>query len=213
MSKHTCTKQEEVVNAITHGIGAILSIVAIAVLIKEANTNANFWQFLSVTVYGITMFMMFMSSTIMHSLPEGKTRDFFHMLDHSSIFLFIAGTYTPIALFLIEGSFGWMILTFVWTVACLGIIFKIIFLKRYMVLTTLIYISFGWFIVFAWEPITSEMASQGILLLVYGGLSYSIGTVFFLWKSLPYSHAIWHLFVLVGSALHFLTVLNYVIQV
>nr|WP_234998418.1 hemolysin III family protein [Salirhabdus sp. Marseille-P4669] len=211
MSVHRSTQKEEQWNAITHGIGAILSLVAIVLLIREANANEQPWALISVLVYGITMFMMYMSSTLLHSLPEGKWKDFFHMLDHSSIFLFIAGSYTPVSMLLIKGTLGKTILITVWGCALFGILFKIIFLKKFMILTTLIYLLLGWFVVIAWQPIATTLATQGLRLLVLGGLCYSVGTIFFLWRSLPYNHAVWHLFVILGSGLHFFTILHYIL--
>lgn len=204
-------KREEIINALTHGIGAVLSIVAIYLLLKEAHMNKEPLAFLSVLVYGITMFLMYLSSAVMHSLPKGKCRDFFHLLDHSSIFLFIAGTYTPVSLLLIKGKLGFTILTLIWGCALIGIIFKTIFLKRFMILTTLLYLLLGWFVVIAWQPIVSNLATQGLVLLVLGGLCYSVGTIFFLWGSLPFNHAVWHVFVILGSGFHFLTILKYII--
>jgi hemolysin III len=212
MSSFVYTRKEEVVNAITHGIGVILSVLAIVLLVKEAKIDTTPRQFLAITIYGVTMFMMYMSSTIMHLLPEGRAKDFFQMLDHSSIFLFIAGTYTPISLFVIKGDLGKMILIFVWTCAILGTVFKVVFLKKFTIITTIIYTVLGWFVVFLWEPIVSEMAYQGILFLIFGGLCYTIGTIFFLWRAIPYNHAIWHLFVVIGSAFHFITIFQYVIE-
>ncbi|MRG85578.1 PAQR family membrane homeostasis protein TrhA [Salinibacillus xinjiangensis] len=210
MNVYTYSRKEEIANALTHGVGALLSIVALATLITYAS-GGSVWQIISVIIYGITMFMMYISSTIVHVLNEGKLKDFFLILDHSSIFLFIAGTYTPITLLLLKGTLGWTLFLTVWSVALFGVLFKIIFVRKFMFMTTLLYMLLGWFIVIAWEPLSSKLAFNGILLLVLGGLCYSVGTIFYLWRGFPYHHAIWHILVVFGSAFHFFTILKYVL--
>ncbi|WP_117170921.1 PAQR family membrane homeostasis protein TrhA [Paraliobacillus sediminis] len=211
MNCHTCTKKEELVNAITHGIGAVLSIIALLIVIDDGHTNLNLGQFVSITVYAITMLMMYIFSTIMHSVPKGRIKDIFHALDHSSIFLYIAGTYTAISLLVVKGKLGMLVLVIVWILSLAGIVFKLLFLKKFKVLTTCIYLSFGSFLLILWEPLVLGMAYQGLVLLILGGLCYAVGTIFFLWKDLPYNHGIWHVFVLFGSAMHFMTFFQYVI--
>jgi hemolysin III len=211
MAAYTFTQKEEKVNAITHGIGAIFSLIALVILLQEAIRHNQPWQIISASIYGVSMFLMYMSSTLMHSLPEGKAKEFFLRLDYSSIFLFIAGTYTPISILLIKGVLGWTILLTIWFFTLIGIVFKIVFVEKFTILSTIIYIALGWFVVIAWDPLVSKLAYQGLVMLIFGGICYTVGTIFFLWRTFPYHHAVWHVFVIIGSALHFLTIYQYVI--
>lgn len=208
---HEFTRKEEAVNAFTHGLGALLSIAGLVVLIVFASINGNAWHVVSVTIYGSTMLLMYLSSTIVHALKDGRAKDIFLFFDHSSIYLFIAGTYTPILLVLLRGPIGWTLFGVIWGVAVLGIIFKIFFVKRFMVVSTLIYILLGWFIVFVWDPLTAEMELRGLIYLVIGGIFYSVGSIFYMWRGFPYHHAVWHLFVIAGSAFHFFAILFYIV--
>ncbi|SET92715.1 hemolysin III [Salinibacillus kushneri] len=208
---YSYTKKEEIVNGITHGIGAILSLVALTFLLIYATESGSFWRLFSVSIYGLSMFFMYFSSTFVHLLPKGNLKDFFLILDHSSIFLFIAGSYTPITLLLLKGTIGWTLFFAVWGMALFGIIFKIIFIRKFTFLTTSLYMLLGWFVVIAWEPLASKMAYNGLLLLIVGGLCYSIGTCFYLWRGFPYHHAIWHILVLLGSGFHFFSIFYYIV--
>lgn len=205
------SKREELANAITHGLGVLFSIAALIILIVYASQNGSAWQIISVTIYGVTMLLMYLSSTILHSLPPGRWKNFFLMMDHTSIYLFIAGTYTPVSLLLIKGTIGWLLFGLVWGIALLGIVFKMIFLQKFMILSTLLYLLLGWFVVIAWDPLVSSMAYNGVVLLVLGGIFYSVGSIFFMFRIFPYHHAVWHIFVVIGSALHFFSILLYVV--
>ncbi|TCT18056.1 hemolysin III [Melghiribacillus thermohalophilus] len=205
------SKREELANAITHGLGVLFSIAALIILIIYASQNGSAWQIISVTIYGVTMLLMYLSSTILHSLPPGRWKNFFLMMDHTSIYLFIAGTYTPVSLLLIKGTIGWLLFGLVWGIALLGIVFKMIFLQKFMILSTLLYLLLGWFVVIAWDPLVSSMAYNGVVLLVLGGIFYSVGSIFFMFRIFPYHHAVWHIFVVIGSALHFFSILLYVV--
>ncbi len=205
------TRKEEVVNAFTHGLGALLSIAGLVILIIFSSIHGTVWHVVSVTVYGVTMLIMYLSSTIVHALKDGRAKDIFLFIDHSSIYLFIAGTYTPILLVLLRGPIGWTLFGVIWGVSILGIIFKIFFVKRFMVVSTLIYIFLGWFIVFVWNPLAQEMAVRGLIFLVIGGILYSVGSIFYMWRGFPYHHAVWHLFVVAGSAFHFFAILFYIV--
>ncbi|WP_099157920.1 PAQR family membrane homeostasis protein TrhA [Virgibacillus ndiopensis] len=211
MTTHTYTKQEEMAHAITHGIGALLSIVGLIVLIDYANLNENPQKFISVSIFGFSMLIMYLSSTIVHSLPEGRWKDIFQIFDHSSIYLFIAGTYTPILLVHLRGEAGLLLFGVVWGIAIAGIIFKLYFVKKFLFLSTVFYILMGWLIMFVWEPLTAIMHENGIQLLMIGGLCYTFGAVFYVWRSFPYHHAVWHLFVIAGSTFHFFTIFYYVL--
>lgn len=207
---HTYSRREEVANAVTHGIGAVLSIAALALLVVFAALYGTAWHVVSFSIYGATMLLLYFNSTMVHSLREGKAKDFFEFLDHSSIYLFIAGTYTPFMLVAIRGPLGWTLFGIAWGIAVFGVVFKAFFVKRFLFMSTIFYIAMGWMIVIAWGPLTQAVASGGITLLVLGGVLYTLGTVFYVWRGFPYHHAIWHLFVLAGTVLHFFVVLLYI---
>ncbi|WP_430786252.1 PAQR family membrane homeostasis protein TrhA [Virgibacillus flavescens] len=211
MKMHTFTREEEIVHAITHGIGALLSIVALVLLISYASVADNAWNLITVIVFGITMLFMYISSTVMHILLDGKWKDIFQIFDHSSIYLFIAGTYTPLLLSVIGGKLGWILFGIIWGMAIIGVIFKIFFVEKFVVISTLMYILMGWIIVFAWDPLIQSLNESGVLLLIIGGVFYTVGAIFYVWRGFPYHHAVWHLFVLAGSTFHFLTIFYYVI--
>ncbi|UOQ93010.1 hemolysin III family protein [Halobacillus shinanisalinarum] len=211
METHTFSKREEIANAVTHGVGAILSVAMLVLLIVFASLSGNAWEIVSVTIYGVTMLALYVSSTLVHSFPPGRCKDLFEIFDHSAIYLFIAGTYTPLLLVPLRGTLGWTLFGIVWGIAIFGIIFKIFFVKRFVVLSTVFYVLMGWLIVFAWEPLTMEMQTAGIIFLVFGGILYSLGAIFYVWRAFTYHHMVWHLLVLSGSILHFFTVFFYII--
>lgn len=211
MKTSTFTKREELIHAVTHGVGAMLSIVALILLIIFAAMDGDPWQIISGIIFGTTMLLMYLSSTIVHSLPRGKWKDIFQIFDHSSIYLFIAGSYTPFLLVHLRGDAGWTLFAIIWGIALIGIVLKIFFVKKFVFLSTLFYVFMGWLIIFVWNPLTNIMHGSGLTLLVIGGLFYTIGAVFFLWRGCPYHHAVWHLFVLAGSGFHFFAIFYYVI--
>ncbi|MGE7768389.1 PAQR family membrane homeostasis protein TrhA [Peribacillus sp. NPDC096540] len=208
---HVYTKKEEVVNAITHGVGVLLSIAALVFLIIFSVQKGSAWHVVISVIYGVSMLLLYVSSTLVHSFPAGKTKDIFEIFDHSAIYLFIAGTYTPIMLLVIQGTLGWTLLGIVWGVAIIGVVFKAFFVKKFLFLSTILYIAMGWMIVIVWGPLSAAMPSTGIQLLVAGGLLYTFGAVFYVWRGFPFHHAVWHLFVLAGSVAHFFAVLFYII--
>ncbi|MBB5174363.1 PAQR family membrane homeostasis protein TrhA [Texcoconibacillus texcoconensis] len=210
-STHTFTKREEVANAITHGIGVLFGIVALVLLIVFASIYGTASHIISVTIYGVTLTLMYVCSTLLHSFQKEKLKNLFEIFDHAAIYLFIAGTYTPFMVIVVEGTRGWVLLSVVWALAIAGAIFKIFFVKRFIVLSTLFYLLMGWLVVFALEPISTNVAIPGTVLLVSGGILYTAGTVFYIWRRFQYHHAIWHLFVLAASITHFLSILLYVI--
>src|SRR5699024_3916598 len=211
MTTHTYMNCVELVHAITHGFAVLFSVASLILLIFYASLNGNPWQIVSVTIFGVTMLLMYLTSTIVHSLPHGKRKDLFQIFDHSSIYLFIAGTYTPILLVLLRETVGWTVFGIIWGIAISGIVFKIFFVKKFLFLSTIFYIIMGWLIVFIWHPLTAIMNENGILLLIIGGLFYTVGAIFYVWRSFPYHHAVWHLFVIVGSVFHFFAIFYYVI--
>jgi hemolysin III len=211
METYTFSKKEEIIHAVTHGVGALLSIAGLVLLIVFSIVDGDMWQIISGIVFGTTMLLMYLSSTIAHSLPKGKWKDIFQIVDHSFIYLFIAGTYTPLLLVHLRGSSGWTLFAVVWGIALAGIVFKVFFVKKFLVLSTLIYVVMGWLIVLAWGPLAIMMHGNGLALLVAGGIFYTVGAVFYMWRRFPYHHAIWHLFVIAGSAFHFFSIFYYVI--
>lgn len=210
---HIFTKEEEIANAITHGIGALLSIAALVILIVFSNIYGNAWHVVSVTLFGSTMVLMYLSSTLLHSFPAGKIKDIFEIFDHSSIYFFIAGSYTPFLFLVIEGWLSWTIFGIVWGLAIAGTVFKAFFVKKFVLYSTLLYVIMGWLMIFAWQPLIENLHPNGLLLLVLGGILYTVGSVFYVWRGFKYHHAIWHLFVMLASAMHFFCVLLYLVPI
>jgi hemolysin III len=208
---HVYTRREEVVSAITHGIGVMLSIAALVLLTVFASLKGNAWHVTSFAIYGATMVLLYTASTLVHSFPEGKVKDLFETFDHSCIYLFIAGTYTPILLTILRSPLGWSLFGVVWGLAIGGVVFKAFFTKRFLVLSTLFYVLMGWLIVFAWHPLQAVLMPGGLRLLIIGGALYTLGSVFYMWRGFPHHHAVWHLFVLAGSIMHFFAVLLYML--
>ncbi|WP_459996918.1 PAQR family membrane homeostasis protein TrhA [Marinitoga arctica] len=206
------TKGEEIANSITHGIGALLSLIALILLIIFSSLHGTFLQTFSVTIYGISLFLLYLASTLYHSIQHKKAKQILEIIDHSSIYLLIAGTYTPFTLVTLNGKIGWSIFITVWILALIGIILKPFFVKKFRILSTLLYIAMGWMIVFAIKPLINNLPQAGVIWLVIGGLLYTIGAVFYIWRKLPYGHMIWHLFVLGGSISHFIAVFFYVLN-
>ncbi|SHH45847.1 PAQR family membrane homeostasis protein TrhA [Thermosipho atlanticus] len=197
---------EEIANAITHGLGAALSICAIVLLIIFSHGNPV--KLVSTIIYSTTLFILYISSTLYHSITHKKTKYVFEIFDHASIYLLIAGTYTPFSLITLKGTLGWVIFSVVWILAILGIIYKIFFVKKFVIFSTLLYIAMGWLIIFALKPLSQNLNSKGMIFLFAGGILYTLGTIFYIWRKLPYHHAIWHIFVLGGSILHFFAILS-----
>lgn len=210
---HTYSRREEVANAITHGIGAVLSIAALVVLIVFATLKGTVWHVVSFSIYGTTMLLLYLNSTLVHSLRDGRAKDFFEFLDHSSIYLFIAGTYTPFMLVAIRGVLGWTLFGIAWGVAVFGVLFKAYFVKKFLFMSTVFYIAMGWMIVIAWHPLSLVITGGGMAWLLAGGLLYTLGTIFYVWRAFPYHHAVWHLFVLGGTVVHFFVVLIYLLPI
>lgn len=208
---HTFTKGEEIANAVTHGIGALLSIAALVLLIVFSSLYGSAIHVVSFTIFGATMVLLYTSSTLVHALPHGKAKDVFEILDHSSIYLFIAGTYTPLTLITLKGALGWTLFGIVWGLAVCGIVFKSFFVKKYLFTSTVLYVFMGWLIVIGWSQIRQNMDANGVVLLVVGGVLYTIGAIFYLWRGFKFHHMIWHLFVIAGSAAHFFCVLLYLL--
>ncbi len=203
------TLGEEIANSITHGIGAALSIAALVILVVLGAKYGDAWRIVSFSVYGFTLFILYLVSTLYHSITNKRVKYFFEILDHSSIFLLIAGTYTPITLVPMRGPWGWTMFGIIWAMAIVGIIMKIFLIGKYKIFSLLVYLSMGWLIIIAFKPMLQMVPKGLIIWLFIGGLSYSLGIIFYAFKKVPYFHFIWHLFVLGGSISHFFGILLY----
>lgn len=201
---------EEKLNALTHGVGAILALCGLISLTAEAYTNGGLWHLVSFSIYGISLFLLYLSSTLYHSFTKERTKYILKIFDHAAIYLLIAGTYTPFTLVSLHGPLGWTIFGVTWGLAAIGIVFQVFFVKRFKLFSTLCYILMGWLILFAIKPLTAALPAMGVYWLVAGGVFYTVGAVFYLVRKIPYNHAVWHLFVLAGSAAHFVAVFKYV---
>ncbi|SES37289.1 hemolysin III family protein [Psychrobacillus sp. OK032] len=205
---HIFSKREEIANAIIHGIGALLSIAALVILIVSSVTRGTAWHVVSFTLFGVTMVLLYASSTLVHGFPAGRAKDVFEIMDHSAIYFFIAGTYTPFLFLAVKGTLGWTLFGIVWGLAIAGTVFKAYFVKRFLHTSTLLYVVMGWLMVFAWKPLVANVSNQGLIYLAVGGVLYTAGAVFYVWRGFTYHHAVWHIFVLAASILHFFAVMT-----
>ncbi|MFV0530192.1 MAG: PAQR family membrane homeostasis protein TrhA [Flavobacteriales bacterium] len=207
------SKKEELANVITHGIGIILSIIGMTYLLIYSIQSGEARQIIGSVVFGITLIVMYTCSTLYHTFQTEKLKILFRKLDHVAIYLLIAGSYTPFTLVTLKNtSWGWTIFGVIWGLAVFGIIYKLTPLNRYKKLSLGLYLGMGWLVIFAAKPVMDLLDSNGLCLLILGGLTYTVGVVFYVWKKLPYNHAIWHLFVLGGSIFHFFSIFYYVIS-
>ncbi|HSW67576.1 MAG TPA: hemolysin III family protein [Bacteroidales bacterium] len=198
----------EVFNSITHGIGVLLSIAALVLLLVFAVIrNGDAWQIVSFSIYGASLIILYLSSTLFHAIQRPRTKRFFNLLDHASIFILIAGTYTPFCLVPLRGPWGWTLFGIIWGLAIAGVLFKIFYYsERWRIVGTIIYIAMGWLILIALRPLLQNVPEGALLLLLGGGLSYSFGVIFYLWRRFRFNHVVWHLFVLGGSICHFFAI-------
>jgi hemolysin III len=202
---------EEIFNSITHAIGALVSIAGLVLLIVFSSLYGNSSHVISCTIFGFTLVLLYTASTLYHSFRKPNLKHAFKILDHSCIYILIAGTYTPFLLVTVRGTVGWSMLVLVWSLTVIGILFKIFFVHRFNALSTIAYILMGWLIIFAIKPLFQTLPGGGLALLICGGMAYTLGIIFYSWNKLPFNHAIWHLFVLAGSICHFCAVIFYVI--
>ena len=200
--------KDEIVNSITHGIGAALAIAALVILIVFAAIYGNAWHIVSFTIFGTTLVILYLASTLYHSLQGEKVKHLFRKFDHMAIFLLIAGTYTPFCFSVLYGWMGWTLFGIVWGAAVLGIVFKALFTGKMELLSTIMYIVMGWAIIVFIKPLYENISATTFTLLLAGGPSYTIGTIFYVKEKIPYNHGIWHVFVLGGSVLHFFSVMS-----
>ncbi len=205
------TLGEEIAHAVTHGLGLLLSIGGIAVLVAAAVNRGDAWHVVGCAVFGVTLILLYAASTLYHSIQHRRAKRVLQQLDWAAIFLLIAGSYTPFTLVSLRGGWGWTLLAVVWGLAILGIVLQVTIPARARRVSVAIYLVMGWLVVIAIEPLVQSLHSQGLALLILSGLAYTLGVVFYAWRRLPYNHAVWHCFVLAGSACHFSCVLVYVI--
>ncbi|HBL74858.1 MAG: hemolysin D [Bacteroidetes bacterium GWF2_42_66] len=202
------TVGEEIANSITHGIGTLMSIAALVLLIVFAAIKGNAWHVVSFTIFGSTLVLLYLSSTLYHSFSNPKIKNIFARFDHAAIFFLIAGTYTPILLSNLRGVLGWTLFFIIWGLAIAGAVIRSIYLTRFRKLMVAIYVMMGWMFVFAIRTMLEITPADSLMFLFIGGGLYTIGVIFYVWRSLPYGHGIWHLFVLGGSIMHFFAVIN-----
>ena len=205
------TLGEEIAHALTHGLGVVLAIAGLTVMVARATLYGNAWHIVGAAIFGTTLVLMYTASTLYHSIPLPRAKKVLRVIDHSTIYLLIAGTYTPLTLVTLNGAVGWTLFGVVWGLALVGVVFKIFSTGKFEKLSLIIYLCMGWCVLAVIKPLVQTMPTGGLVLLVAGGLAYSGGVVFYLWERLRYHHAIWHGFVLAGSVLQYFAVLFYVI--
>jgi hemolysin III len=208
---HT-SRAAEIANAVTHGIGAVFFAVGAAVLIGLAAIRGDVWVVVSCSVFAASLVLFYTVSTLYHAFRGPRVKGVFRTLDHAAIYLVIAGSYTPFLLVSLRGAWGWSLFGVVWTLAVLGIVFKSLWTGKLPILSTALYVVMGWCIVVAWKPLTAAVPPAGVAWLVAGGLIYSVGVTFYaLDRKFSWAHPVWHVFVLAGSACHYVAILFYVV--
>ncbi|MDX1392376.1 MAG: hemolysin III family protein [Rheinheimera sp.] len=204
---------EELMHALSHGLGALLSIVALVLMVLLSVQSGDNWHLFSSIVYGSSLILLYSSSTLYHAIHHIDIKRRLRQLDHAAIFILIAGTYTPFTLINLRDNWGLPLFGLIWLVAAIGVTIELATGLRYKKLSLSLYLGMGWLVIVAIQPMLRHVATEGLLLLLAGGLSYSLGVLFYIWKRLFMHHAIWHLFVLAGSVLHFLAVYYYALPV
>ncbi|MEL0638095.1 hemolysin III family protein [Marinomonas sp. TI.3.20] len=201
---------EEIANSISHGIGLLAAVIGTPFLIVSAVENADAGFVVGVSIFSATMILLYLASTLYHAAPAGSAKNFFRIIDHSAVYFLIAGTYTPFMLGVLRGAWGWSILGTVWGLAAIGVLLKAFGKAKHPLVSTALYVLLGWLIIIAIKPLVELMAPQGLLLLVLGGVFYTLGVLFYAFdERVRYGHLIWHLFVLSGTACHFFSILWY----
>ncbi|WP_237390677.1 PAQR family membrane homeostasis protein TrhA [Fulvivirga sediminis] len=204
-------KKEEYLNVITHFVGFLLSIAALALLVTYSALEGTVWHIVSFSIYGSSMAVLYLSSTLYHAAKKKTLRRKLNVLDHAAIYLLIAGTYTPFCLIALKGPLGWTILGITWGIALIGIILKFFFTGRFNKVSTISYVLLGWIAVFATKPLIENLPTPGLIYLLLGGLCYTVGAIFYSIERIPYNHAIFHFWVLGGSVMHFIAVFFYLL--
>jgi len=198
--------REEIAHSVTHGIGIVFGIVGLFVLISHASSCGSARYIVGCSIFCATLIILYSASTLYHGIQHPTAKKFFRIADHSAIYLLIAGTYTPFTLVNLQGAWGWSLFGVAWGIALLGIILQFSPLRKYSHIRLILYLTMGWAIIVAIKPLAASVPLSALKMIVAGGLSYTVGIVFYLWRRLPYHHAIWHLFVLAGSVQHYLAV-------
>ncbi len=211
MAQPNYAPREELANRLTHGLGAGLSVAGLVLLVVFSVRYGDSWQVVSTAIFGTTLVLLYTASTLYHSFRDQRVQQVLQKFDHAAIFLLIAGTYTPFALVTLRGPWGWSLFGVVWGLALAGVTLKFWLAGRFKLISTLLYLGMGWLVMIALKPLMAALPAGGLRLLLAGGLCYTGGAVFYLWRRLPYNHAIWHLFVLGGSACHWAAVFCYVV--
>ena len=207
--ERTQTAGEEVANSISHGVGLLAAIVAASVLVRSAVRYDDAARIAGASVFAASMVLLYITSTLYHALPKNRAKRVFQVLDHAAIFLMIAGTYTPFTLGVLRGAWGWTLFGLVWALAFGGVVLTAAGGVRYPKLTMSLYLAMGWLILIAVKPLWLRMPSEGLFWLLAGGIAYTVGVMFYAAKRIRYSHFVWHLFVIAGTACHFIAVLRY----
>lgn len=202
---------EEIANSVTHGAGLVAFAIGLPILVATAAERGDAMQVIGCSVFATCLVLLYAASTVYHALPPSRAKQIFRVADHIAIYLVIAGSYTPFLLGVLRGPFGWTLCAVVWGLAALGILHKLLLGMRFPHLSTAFYLAMGWLAVVAIGPIANHVPSDGLTWLAAGGLLYTAGVVFYAWDRLRYGHMVWHLFVLAGSACHFVAVLNYAV--
>lgn len=205
------TLGEEIANAVTSGIGTALSIAGLVIMVVYAARDGSVWHIVGVSIFGTSLIFSHLASTLYHSIALPRAKEVLRVVDHLAIYFLIAGTYTPFTLVNLRGAWGWSLLILIWALGLGGVIIKTTPLRHMRYLSTAFYVAMGWTVVLVIKPLLDSVAPGGIWLLLAGGLAYTGGVAFYAWHRMPYNHAIWHLFVIAGSACHFFAVLFYVI--
>lgn len=206
-SKNETTLGEEILSSITHGVGLVIVITGLCFLIFFNTNKINFWRMTGIGIFGFSVVLTYVISTLYHSLYFTKARNVFKRLDHASIFILIAGTYTPFILIVLKNNKGLLLLLFLWVMSILGIIYKVIFINKLKKLQVLPYLFLGWIGILIARPLINALSLPVIILLILGGCFYTFGTVFYAWRKLKFNHGIWHLFVLFGTVCHYIALL------
>lgn len=206
------TRGEEIANSLTHGLGLGLSLAGLSVLVTFASLWGDSWRVTGCAIFGASLVLLYGASTLYHALRSPRAKHVMRVLDHAAIFVLIAGTYTPFLLSNLRGPWGWSLFGVVWAMAVVGMVLKLFLTGRFPLVSALVYLFMGWLILVAFKPLVMSVPLGSVAMLIIGGLAYSAGTIFYLWERLPYHHAIWHLFVLTGSAFHFFAVLGVVVS-
>jgi hemolysin III len=202
---------EEKINIISHQAGFVLSLLALVFLVLRASQHGNIWHVVSFIIFGASLVFLYAASSLYHSAKNPGVRSRLRIIDHASIYALIAGSYTPFALVTLSGPTGWAIFTVTWGLALSGIVLKLFFTGKYELVSTLMYVLMGWIIIFAIKPLVNNLSSEGLAWLVAGGLAYTVGAIIYSIKKIKFNHAIFHVFVLMGSACHFVSVYFYVL--